>query len=163
VGVPVLPPLAEGACLPGSTPGVLGAQVQVTAGGHVLVLTPVWPGNPHAVAFLDSPVEAFALEALGPLVERDGAFPHRTNFEIANVLARDEMRVRVWERGAGLTLACGTGACAASVAGRLRGLTDEDVTVHLPGGDLRIEWKGPGESVFMTGPATTVFTGLWPE
>jgi diaminopimelate epimerase len=129
--------------------------------GEDLSLTQVSMGNPHAVAFLETPVEDYPLTAIGPLVEKDSAFPHRTNFEIVNVLSRDRIRVRVWERGAGVTLACGTGACAAAVAARLRGHTDESVVVLLPGGDLRVAWPGPGESVLMTGPATTVFTGDW--
>jgi diaminopimelate epimerase len=124
-------------------------------------LTQVSMGNPHAVAFLETPVEDYPLAAIGPFVEKDPAFPHRTNFEIVNVLSRDRIRVRVWERGAGITLACGTGACAAAVAARLRGHTDEGVIVQLPGGDLRVAWAGPGKAVVMTGPATTVFTGDW--
>jgi diaminopimelate epimerase len=129
--------------------------------GEDLSLTQVSMGNPHAVAFLETHVDNYPLTTIGPLVERDPAFPQRTNFEIVNVLSRDRIRLRVWERGAGITLACGTGACAAGVAARLRGHTDECVTVQLPGGDLRIDWPGPGESVLMTGPATTVFTGDW--
>ena len=131
--------------------------------GYELSLTLVSMGNPHAVAFLRDALADFPLDAVGPVVEHHPLFPHRTNFEIVNVIGRGEISARVWERGAGLTLACGTGACAAAVAGRLRGLCDERVRVHLPGGDLDIAWPGPGQDLFMTGPATTVFTGDWPE
>ena len=136
-------------------------RLVIRINGEDLALTQVSMGNPHAVAFLETPVQDYPLTTIGPLVEKDPAFPHRTNFEIVNVLSRDSIRVRVWERGAGITLACGTGACAAAVAARLRGHTDESVIVQLPGGDLRIAWPGPGKSVLMTGPATTVFTGEW--
>jgi diaminopimelate epimerase len=126
-----------------------------------LSLTQVSMGNPHAVAFLEAPVDDYPLTTVGPLVESHPAFPHRTNFEIVNVLSRDCIRVRVWERGAGITLACGTGACAAAVAARLRGYAAESVLVRLPGGDLHIAWAGPGTPVLMTGPATKAFTGDW--
>ena len=139
-----------------------GAEtLHVTAAGREFDLTLVSMGNPHAVAFLDSPVDEYPLDTVGPAVERHPAFPNRTNFEIVNVVSDSEIRVRVWERGAGLTLACGTGACAAAVASRLHGHTGESVTVHLPGGDLRVAWQGEGQPVIMTGPATTVFTGDW--
>lgn len=136
-------------------------RLVIRVNGEDLALTQVSMGNPHAVAFLETPVQDYPLTTIGPLVEKDPAFPHRTNFEIVSVLSRDSIRVRVWERGAGITLACGTGACAAAVAARLRGHTDESVIVQLPGGDLRITWPGPEKSVLMTGPATTVFTGDW--
>ncbi len=136
-------------------------RLTIHAGGADHSLTQVSMGNPHAVEFLATPVEDYPLTTIGPLVENDPAFPHRTNYEIVNVMARDRIRVRVWERGAGITLACGTGACASAVAARLRGHTDEAVTVQLPGGDLRITWAGAGDSVRMTGPATAVFTGDW--
>ena len=125
-----------------------------------LDVTCVSMGNPHAVAFVPD-VAAVALEAVGPRVERHPAFPARTNFEVCEVLGRDRMRVRVWERGAGLTLACGTGACAAMVAARLRGLVDEDVSVALPGGTLRVEWQGGDAAVFLSGPVVHVFDGTW--
>ncbi|MDO9065730.1 MAG: diaminopimelate epimerase, partial [Chloroflexota bacterium] len=129
-------------------------RLVIRVNGEDLALTQVSMGNPHAVVFLETPVQDYPLTTIGPLVEKDPAFPLRTNFEIVNVLSRDSIRVRVWERGAGITLACGTGACAAAVAARLRGHTDESVIVKLPGGDLRIAWPGPGKSVLMTGPAT---------
>ena len=125
--------------------------------GRTFNITCVSMGNPHCVIFVDS-VEEIALEKLGPAVETHPAFPKKTNVEFAKVLSRNEVRVRVWERGVGITLACGTGACATLVAGVLNGLMDRKAAVHLPGGDLLIEWLDSGE-VLMTGPAKEVFTG----
>ncbi len=115
-------------------------------------------GNPHAVFFVES-VEGVPLEHVGPLIERHPLFPERTNVEAAEVRGRDRLRLRVWERGAGLTRACGTGACAAAVAAAKRGLTDRAVTVELDGGVLRIEWLRD-DHVRMTGPVATAFTGV---
>jgi diaminopimelate epimerase len=137
------------------------SRLDLAVTGADLSLTLVSLGNPHAVAFSDQPINTYSLLGIGPQVEHNPAFPNRTNFEIVNVLSQSEIRVRVWERGAGLTLACGTGACAATVAARVRGLTGPAVTVHLPGGDLLVEWQGPGHPVVMTGPAVTVFKGDW--
>ena len=117
-------------------------------------------GNPHAVHFTGQPVGEIELERVGPRVEHHPAFPRRVNFEVANVLGRHRLRMRVWERGAGITLACGTGACATAVAARLRGLVDDTVDIELPGGVVRIEWDGEGE-VFLSGPAEDVFEGRW--
>lgn len=125
--------------------------------GRTFNITCVSMGNPHCVVFVDS-VEEIALEKLGPAVETHPAFPKKTNVEFAKVLSRNEVRVRVWERGVGITLACGTGACATLVAGVLNGLMDRKAAVHLPGGDLLIEWLDSGE-VLMTGPAREVFAG----
>ena len=132
----------------------------VAIDGAELALSFVSMGNPHAVAFLDDPVDDFPLDRTGPKVEHDRLFPNRANFEVANVLARDRLRVRVWERGAGLTMACGTGACAVMVAARLKGLVGDSATVELPGGNLFLEWDGAGP-VYMTGPVETVFEGEW--
>lgn len=137
---------------------VIGLPLHVD--GMELRVTCVSMGNPHAIAFIESPVDEFPLERIGPLVEHHPYFPRRTNFEIANVLDRGHIKMRVWERGAGLTLACGTGACGTAVAAQLNGLTDQKVVLSLPGGDLVIEWDGQNE-VFMTGPAQTVFRGKW--
>ncbi len=115
-------------------------------------------GNPHAVLRVER-VETAPVERLGPRIEHHPRFPDRVNVGFMAVRGRDEIDLRVWERGAGETLACGTGACAAVVAGRLQGLLDERVRVHLPGGDLVISWAGEPEPVWMTGPATTVFEG----
>ena len=125
--------------------------------GRQFNMTCVSMGNPHCVIFVDS-VEEIALDKLGPAVETHPAFPRKTNVEFAQILSRNEVRVRVWERAAGVTLACGTGACATLVAGVLNGLLDRKATVHLPGGDLLIEWLEDGE-VVMTGPAREVFEG----
>lgn len=132
------------------------------AGGREFAVTCLSMGNPHAVWFTAEPIDEFHLQEIGPLVERDPAFPRRVNFEIVNVERRGVVRARVWERGAGLTLACGTGACAVHVAARLNGLTGDATDVALPGGSLRIEWNGAGE-VYLTGPAATVFEGEWPD
>ena len=130
--------------------------------GHNFKVTGVSMGNPHAVAFLDTPVDELPLEQIGPQVEHHPMFPQRVNFEVVNVLDRGHLRVRVWERGAGLTLACGTGACAVAVAARLHGYADERVEVSLPGGVLTLSWDGQGQ-VFMQGPAVEVFEGDWGE
>lgn len=156
MGIPGQPPTSE-AVLAGPVHALLAIP------GLDVAVTLVSMGNPHAVTFLTDPVDDFPLATFGPLVERHPLFPQRTNFEIVHVIARDEISVRVWERGAGLTLACGTGACAAAVAAQLRGFCDERVTVHLPGGDLLIAWPGPGRELVMSGPAATVFTGDWLE
>lgn len=123
-----------------------------------LSLSAVSMGNPHAVILVDD-VQNFPVAELGPQVENHPAFPRRVNAGFMQVLGRKEVRLRVFERGVGETLACGTGACAAVVAGVLRNLLDPEVTVHLPGGDLSISWAGHGHNVFMTGPATFVFHG----
>lgn len=125
---------------------------------QTLDITAVSMGNPHAVTVVDN-VAALDIEAVGPLVENHSAFPNKANAGFLEVRTRNEAHVRVFERGAGETLACGTGACAAVVAGRLRELLDSKVQVHLAGGTLTIEWLGDGHPVMMTGPATTVFHG----
>lgn len=114
-------------------------------------------GNPHVVFFVDDP-DAVALDRLGPVIERDSVFPQRINVNVAGIESRSEMRLRVWERGAGLTRACGTGACASAIAAMRRGLVDREVTVHLPGGPLLIAW-GEDNRVTMTGTASEAFRG----
>jgi diaminopimelate epimerase len=116
-------------------------------------------GNPHATFFVDD-AEAIDLAALGPLLEHDALFPERANIGVAAVRDRRTIRFRVWERGVGITRACGSGACAAMVAARRRGLVDERVSVMLDGGDLEIAWPGSG-AVLMTGPATSSFEGTF--
>ncbi len=117
-------------------------------------------GNPHAVVFIDKSPKEIELEKIGRLFENNPIFPNRVNTEFIFVQDRKNLEMRVWERGSGETLACGTGACAAAVAAIINGLADNEVTVHLLGGDLQISWSGREEdSVFMTGPATTVFSG----
>ena len=119
-------------------------------------------GNPHAVYFQDNPVADFPLSQVGPKVELLAIFPRRANFEVARVLNRREVEVRTWERGAGETLACGSGACAVAVAAQLLGYVDNKVNIKLLGGTLKLEWDGT-EEVLMTGPAETVFYGEWPD
>ncbi|MFA5367109.1 MAG: diaminopimelate epimerase [Dehalococcoidia bacterium] len=133
----------------------------LTIGGRRLSLTCLSMGNPHAVAFIDEPVEKFPLEVIGPKVERHAFFPKRVNFEIANILGKNKIRARVWERGAGETLSCGSGACAIAVAAGLHNLCGKKTDIMLPGGTLTIDWDGKGE-VKLTGPAEEVFTGTWP-
>ncbi len=120
-------------------------------------VTCVSMGNPHCVIFVDN-VDNFAVEKIGPEVEHHPSFPHRTNVEFVEVLSHQEIKMRVWERGAGETLACGTGACAAAVASILNEKVTRKVTVHLAGGDLFVEWLGDNK-VFMTGSAEEVFEG----
>ena len=131
-------------------------------GGRRLKLTCLSMGNPHAVAFIDEPADKFPLEVIGPQVENHRFFPNRVNFEIANVINVHTIRARVWERGAGETLSCGTGACAIAVAARLHRFCDKEVNVELPGGTLTVYWDGKGE-VKLTGPAEKVFDGEWPD
>ncbi len=128
---------------------VSGARVKITA---------VSMGNPHAVIFVDEIGQAPVTE-LGPSIETLNLFPERTNVEFIEVVSESEMHMRVWERGVGVTLACGTGACAAVVASRLNTFTDGEVTVHLPGGDLLIEWSREDNHVYKSGPAEYVFEG----
>ena len=114
-------------------------------------------GNPHAIFFVPD-CNAVPLDRLGPTIENDPLFPERVNVNVATVLSRESIALRVWERGAGLTMACGTGACATAVAAMRRGLTERRVTVTLPGGGLLIEWTPQG-TILMTGPAAISFTG----
>ncbi|MFR5874914.1 MAG: diaminopimelate epimerase [Eubacterium sp.] len=123
-------------------------------------MTCVSMGNPHAVVFIDKSPKEFPLEHVGPLFENNPVFPDRINTEFAYVIDRKNIEMRVWERGSGETLACGTGTCATVVAAILNDFVDNDVTVHLIGGDLQIHWSGDeNDSVIMTGPATAVFSG----
>jgi len=114
-------------------------------------------GNPHAIVWVDD-VDAAPVTTIGPLIETDPAFPRRTNVEFASVTTEGLIRLRVWERGVGETLACGTGACATVVAASLAGLVDRAAAVELPGGELVVRWGEDGR-VYMSGPAETVFTG----
>lgn len=125
-------------------------------------ITCVSMGNPHGVVFLED-VKNLEIEKIGPLFEHHKCFPNRINTEFVHVLDRQTVEMRVWERGSGETLACGTGACAVAAACVLNGLTDEEVTVKLLGGDLRIRWDQGQDTVYMTGPAEVVFDGVWPD
>jgi diaminopimelate epimerase len=140
-----------------SSPGPL-IDAELRVDGHALSVTCVSMGNPHCVLYV-SDVDAAPVPTLGPKIERHEAFPNRVNVEFVQLVSRSQLKQRTWERGTGETLACGSGACAVGVASMLRGVVDRRVEVELRGGTLAIEWEGPGKSVFMTGPAATVFTG----
>ncbi|MDY0221977.1 MAG: diaminopimelate epimerase [Desulfobacterium sp.] len=131
---------------------------KIQVNGREVSLTAVSMGNPHAVIFVDD-VEGIDLEGLGRAVETHPNFPAKTNVEFVQVINDQELKMRVWERGAGETLACGTGASAALVAASLNGLTQRSALVHLAGGDLSIDWDENSNHLFKTGPATMVFTG----
>lgn len=133
-------------------------KYQLDVDGETFSIGAVSMGNPHGVLVVDD-VDTAPVERLGPKIESHPRFPNRVNVGFMQVVSRDEIRLRVYERGAGETLACGTGACAAVVAGRLQGLLNEVVEVHLPGGTLKIQWSGEGAPVMMTGPAARVFEG----
>lgn len=127
-----------------------------------LLLNLVSMGNPHAVYFWQRPVAEFPLSRLGPTVENLPVFPKRINLEVARILSRQKIEARVWERGAGETLACGTGACAIAVAARINSHIGNTVDIKLPGGVLGVEWDGAGE-VYLSGPAEIVFSGEWSD
>ncbi|NLK50947.1 MAG: diaminopimelate epimerase [Syntrophomonadaceae bacterium] len=127
--------------------------------GGELMITAVSMGNPHCITYV-SDLEKVPFYEWGPRLETHPLFPQKTNVEFVEVINPQEVRMRVWERGAGETLACGTGACAVGVASYLNGLTERKITVHLPGGDLQIEWAENGH-VYMTGPAQEIFNGIW--
>lgn len=134
----------------------------VQTNGNLLTLNLVSMGNPHAVHFLDETVADFPMSKIGPLVENLPIFPHRTNFEVARVIDDRNIEARVWERGVGETLACGSGTCAIAVASRMLGYTGSRVDIHLRGGVLNAVWNGDGE-VVIGGPAEIVFEGTWPD
>jgi len=155
MGQPVLEP--ENIPLRGFTAGpVVDEPLEVD--GHTVTFSAVSMGNPHCVVFVPD-LEPVPFGTLGPKLETHPAFPRKTNVEFVQVINRDQVKVRVWERGAGPTLACGTGACAVAVAGALSGRTNRQVTVGLPGGDLQILWDQYDNKVYMTGPAAEVFRG----
>lgn len=154
MGEPILTP-AE---IPVTGDGERFVEVPVDVEGLKVSITAVSMGNPHAVIFTEQ-VKDLDLKQIGPLFENHPLFPERTNTEFVEVLDRSTLRMRVWERGAGETLACGTGACATVVAGVLCGKCDREATVKLLGGDLSIQWDETSGRVFMTGPATFVFDG----
>jgi diaminopimelate epimerase len=155
-------PILQGSDIPTKLPGDPPVDVPLSVGGHDLAVTAVSTGNPHAVVYVANVAE-FPVEAVGALLERHPSFPRRVNAHFVEVLGPNEVRMRTWERGSGITLACGTGACAVCVAGVLTGRTGRSILAHLPGGDLELSWPDDGASVFMTGPATEVFSGEWPD
>ena len=157
--------MGEPILLPGDIPvNVTGSQavgIPLTIEGKNLLLTAVSMGNPHAVFFVND-VDSINLARFGPLIERHVMFPERTNVHFVEVLGPHEVRVRTWERGSGITLACGTGASAVCVAGVLASKADRAILAHLPGGDLQLLWSEDDNHVYMLGPATEVFEGCWP-
>lgn len=153
MGVPILEPIQ----IPFNAPQQQSVYPLVV-NEQELDIGAVSMGNPHAVCVVEN-TQSLDMDNLGPQIESHADFPQRVNAGFMQVLTRAEVNLRVYERGAGETLACGTGACAAVVAGRLRNLLDSRVTVNLPGGSLNIEWAGEGQPVLMTGPAESVFHG----
>ena len=128
--------------------------------GRKFLMTFVSMGNPHAVSFIEEDVSSFPLEDIGPVVENQKMFPNKVNFEVVNVVSETHLKVRVWERGSGITMACGTGACAVVVAAHMKGLVGDQVNIELPGGMLGINWSGKG-SILMEGPVEEVYRGQW--
>jgi diaminopimelate epimerase len=163
MGEPILEAAQVPTTLP-ANPAARGAAVNVplTVDDRTLTVTCISMGNPHCVTLVDALSDALVL-GIGPLVEKHAAFPKRTNVEFVRVNRPDDVTVRVWERGSGETLACGTGASAVAVAGVLTSRTQRKVVVHLMGGDLQLHWSETDNRVYMTGPAVEVFSGDWPE
>jgi len=159
MGAPRFAP-SEVPVLTETEPPVIDMPLEVD--GQSLAVTCLSMGNPHAVLFIDTPVGDYPLDDLGPKVERHPAFPARVNFGVGRMLGRERMELRVWERGVGETLACGSGSSAAMVAARLKGLAGDKVDITQSGGLLTVEWDGRGEA-FLTGGAEFVFEGDWPD
>lgn len=146
--------------IPVAAEGERAIDVPLEVKGKTYQMNGVSMGNPHCVIFMEEDVRELDLEKIGPDFENHKRFPKRINTEFVNVLDENTLRMRVWERGSGETLACGTGACATAVAAILNGLVQKEVTVKLLGGDLKIQWNGGDAPVYMTGAATTVFDGI---
>lgn len=159
MGKPELEPLK----IPVKASGDKAVDEPILVGGNEYRMTCVSMGNPHAVIFIGCDVREFPLEEIGPKFENHERFPKRVNTEFVRVIDRHTAEMRVWERGSGETLACGTGACAVAVACVLNGLTEDEVTVRLLGGALQISWDREKDTVYMTGPAAVVFDGEWME
>jgi len=151
-------PVLEPALIPVSVPGDYAIQIPLVIDEVEYEINCVSMGNPHAVVFTEG-IDALALPVIGPKFETNVLFPKKTNTEFVEVLDQEHVRMRVWERGAGETLACGTGACAVLVAGVLSGRLKRNAVIDLRGGRLQIEWDAQSNHVFMTGPAVTVFEG----
>jgi len=158
MGQPILKP----ADIPVQMPGEKVIEQPVEILGQELLMTCVSMGNPHAVFFCDN-VELIKLKKLGPAIENHSLFPNRVNVHFVQADKPTEFTMRTWERGCGITLACGTGACAACVAAVLTSRCERICTAHLPGGDLNLNWCEEDNCVYMTGPAVEVFEGVWPE
>ena len=159
MGRPILTPSE----IPVEAEGERAVDEPIETDGKEYRMTCVSMGNPHAVIFVEEDVKDIPLEMIGPKFENHKRFPNRINTEFARVLDSKTVEMRVWERGSGETLACGTGACAVAVSCILNGMTEDNVTVKLLGGDLQIEWDREKDTVYMTGPAEVVFDGVWPE
>ena len=156
-------PILEPEKIPVASKGSRVVDEPLLVDGKEYRMTCVSMGNPNAVIFVDEDVKNLPLEKIGPSFENHTCFPKRVNTEFVRVIDRHTAEMRVWERGSGETLACGTGTCAVAVACVLNGLTEDAITVHLLGGDLYIEWDREKNTVYMTGPAEAVFDGEWPE
>ena len=154
-------PILTAAEIPTALPGDPVVDAPLSAAGRELQVTCVSMGNPHALIYVDA-VDEYPVEAVGAAIERHPAFPRRINAHFIQIFGPGEVKMRTWERGSGVTLACGTGACAVAVAGVLSGRTGRKLLAHLPGGDLDLEWPADDASIFMTGPAVEVFSGEWP-
>ena len=152
-------PLIDAAAVPVSVSG-RAIGIPLTEDGRTFSCTALRVGVPHTIVFVD-PLDESDVPKYGPLIEHDPLFPERTNVDFVEVLSRERVKMRTWERGCGCTLACGTGACAAAVACVLGGKTGRKVTVELTLGTLLIEWSEADNHVYMTGPATLVFSGVW--
>jgi diaminopimelate epimerase len=137
-------------------------RVQLPHSNESVEATFVSMGNPHAVIFVANAAK-IQLERIGPLIENHPAFPRRINVHFVEVVSTRELIMRTWERGSGITLACGTGACAVAVAGTITNRTDRKILAHLPGGDLTLDWRESDNCVYMTGPAAEVFSGDWSD
>jgi diaminopimelate epimerase len=153
-------PILEAVKIPTNLPGNPPVNVSLVVPDPTLQVTCVSMGNPHCITYVEE-ITDFLVHGVGPRVERHAAFPRRTNVEFVRVNRPDDVTMRVWERGSGETLACGTGACAVAVAGVLTGRTQRRVTAHLPGGELQLHWSAADDHVYMTGPAVEVFHGEW--
>ena len=153
-------PILETERIPAKFPLPRVVEMPVRTTTHAYAVTCVSMGNPHAVVFVDD-VAAVPLERVGPEIENHPLFPERINAHFVQVRSLQEVAVRTWERGSGITLACGTGASAVCVAGFLTGRTQRRIAAHLPGGSLELEWREGDNHVYMTGPAVEVFSGEW--
>jgi len=154
-------PILEGAKIPTKLAGNPPLDAPLAIEGRTLQVTCVSMGNPHCVTYVEKATDDLVLR-LGPKIEHSPMFPARVNVEFIEMISPHEIRQRTWERGSGETLACGTGASAVCVAGVLTGRTERRLINHLRGGDLELEWRESDNCVYMTGPATEVFSGDWP-
>jgi diaminopimelate epimerase len=164
MGEPILKSADIPTKLPGDPP--VDAKLELGPGPTMFAVTCVSMGNPHAVIYVEDPWvragETDSVAHFGPKIEHHAAFPRRTNVHFVKVHSPNEVTMRTWERGSGITLACGTGACAVCVAGVLTRRTNRKLLAHLPGGDLELNWSEADNCVYKTGPATEVFSGEWP-